>query len=287
MAIDLKNKTILITGASDGIGKNTAFKLASMGANLILVGRNEEKTRKVLEQVKSLSNSTATHLVFLSDLSLSSQVKKLAEEIKKNTKKIDVLFNNAGAFFQEKSITAEGLESTFALNHLNYFLLTHHLLDLLLKAESPRIVNTASQAHVGVDIDFDNLQGERSYSGWKAYQMSKLENILFSYELAERLKNSNITVNSFHPGFVDTNFGENNGGFFGNILKVAKKLIAINEDKGSETSTYLCSSPEVEGISGKYFDKCKVKTSSAQSRNVETRKKLWMVTEEILKKYLT
>jgi len=286
MAIDLKNKTILITGASDGIGKNTAVKLAKMGANLILVGRNEDKTKKVLNEINSISSSLSNHTYFIADLSLPSQVKKLALEIKKSVPKIDVLFNNAGAFFQEKSITAEGQESTFALNHLNYFLLTHHLLDVISKSESPRIVNTSSQAHVGIDIDFDNLQGEKNYSGWKAYQMSKLENILFSFELADRLKNTKITVNTFHPGFVDTNFGDNNGGFFGNLLKVAKKLIAINEDKGSETSTYLCSSAEVDNVTGKYFDKCKMKTSSPQSRDMETRKKLWNLTEEILKDHL-
>ncbi len=286
MAIDLKNKTILITGATDGIGKNTAIKLAKMSANLVLVGRNESKTINVCKQIQEISPSKSMPSFFIADLSLPSEVKKLALEIKKSLKKIDVLFNNAGAFFQDKIITAEGQESTFALNHLNYFLLTHHLLDLLKKSDSPRIVNTASQAHVGVDVEFDNLQGEKSFSGWKAYQISKLENILFSYELAERLKNTKITVNSFHPGFVDTNFGENNGGLFGGVLKIAKKIIAINEDKGSETSTYLCSSPEVEGVTGKYFDKCKEKTSSPQSRNLETRTKLWAKTEEILKNYL-
>lgn len=282
--MEKKNIRILITGATDGIGYHTATKLAKWGADLYLVGRNPQKTQNVANQIKNqYPHLDIRYAVY--DLSLPSQVNQLAEEVKKNWDRLDVLLNNVGAFFQKKIITKEGHESTFALNHLSYFLLTLKLLDLLKKSKSARIVNTASQAHVGVDLDFENLQGEKSYNGWKAYQMSKLENILFTYELHDRLQSQNIkniTVNALHPGFVATKFGDNNPGLLGSALKIAKALFAINQDKGSETSFYLCTSPEVEGVSGKYFDECKPKTSSPQSRNKETARKLWEVTEGVL-----
>lgn len=285
MTKTLSNKNILITGATDGIGLRTAEKLAQAGANLYIVGRNPEKTKTVADNLQK-QHSNIEVGSFVADLSLPSQVKALAGQIKTRLHKLDVLLNNAGAFFADKIITAEGHESTFALNHLNYFLLTHHLIDILKSTPHARIVNTASQAHVGVKIDFDNLQGEKSYSGWNAYQVSKLENILFTYELAERLAKTNVTVNALHPGFVASNFGDNNSGFMGGLLRVAKTLVAINKDKGSETSFYLCSSPEVESVSGKYFDKCKEKNSSKESKSVENRKLLWDKTEEILSNYL-
>jgi len=280
-----EKQRILITGATDGIGYHTAEKLARFGADLWLVGRNPEKTRSVVEKFRSqYANQEILSSVF--DLSLPSQVARLAEEVSARWNRLDVLLNNVGAFFAKKTMTCEGHESTFALNHLSYFLLTHKLLPLLKNSPAARIINTASQAHVGVDLDFENLQGEKSYNGWNAYQMSKLENILFTYELADRLQGTKITVNALHPGFVATKFGDNNEGFLGSALKVAKALFAINQDKGSETSFYLCTSPEVEGVTGKYFEKCKEKISSPQSRNRNTAKKLWELTEEILKNYL-
>lgn len=281
----LKNKNILITGATDGIGLFTAEKLAREGANLYLVGRNPGKTETVVEKLRN-AHPDLTVDFFIADLSLPSQVKNLAQTVLTRLDRLDVLLNNAGAFFKERILTAEGHESTFALNHLNYFLLTHHLLPLLRSTGQARIVNTASQAHVGADLDFSNLQGEKSYNGWKAYQMSKLENILFTYELAERLTGTGLTANALHPGFVATKFGDNNKGMVGGALKVAKSLFAINQDKGSQTSFHLCTSPSLENVTGKYFDKSKEKTSSPQSRNVDTRKKLWEITEELLKSYL-
>lgn len=286
-------KNILITGATDGIGLHTTLKLAEKGtANLYLVGRNPDKTNALVERVRKEYPYIQVES-FLADLSLPSQVATLAEEVKQRIPRLDVLLNNAGAFFAKKTTTGEGHEATFALNHLNYFLLTLKLLDVLKESPEPRIVNTASQAHVGVDLDFENLQGEKNYSGWKAYQMSKLENILFTYELADRLKNnsdyseySHITVNALHPGFVATKFGDNNSGFFKTTLGVLKSLFAINQDKGSETSFYLCTSEDVKGVSGKYFDKCREKNSTPQSKNSQTQKRLWEVSEDILKEYL-
>jgi retinol dehydrogenase 12 len=278
-------KTILITGATDGIGLRTAERLAEWGANLYLVGRNEEKTKAVVQSLRSQYPKITVNYS-LADLSKPSEVKRTALEVKSKLDRLDVLLNNVGAFFSKKVLTSDGLESTFALNHLSYFLLTHHLLDLLKNSPKSRIVNTASQAHVGVDLDFANLQGEKKYNGWNAYQMSKLENILFTYELSERLKDTKTTVNAFHPGFVASQFAENNKGIFSGLLKVAKLFAAINLDKGSDTGFFLCTSPAVEGVSGKYFDKSKVKSSTKQSLNIETRKKLWELTENILRDHL-
>jgi NAD(P)-dependent dehydrogenase (short-subunit alcohol dehydrogenase family) len=283
----MQGKTVLITGASAGIGKRTAEKLAAVGTELILVARNKEKTEAVAAEIRSKNPGSQTH-VFIADLSLPSEVLRVSKEILQSVPKLDVLLNNAGAFFAKKTMTREGHEATFALNHLSYFLLTNKLLPLLEKSPGARIVNTASQAHVGADIDFDNLQGERKYSGWKAYQVSKLENILFTYELANRLQSSGIpvTVNALHPGFVNSQFGENNSGFLGTALGIAKKMFAIDEDRGSETSFYLCTSKDLDGVTGKYFDECRLKTSSPQSRNVESQKILWEITEKILSPYL-
>jgi retinol dehydrogenase 12 len=278
-------KTVLITGATDGIGLRTAERLAEWGANLYLVGRNEKKTKEVVESLSQKFPDVAINYS-LADLSIPGEVKRTASEVKSKLDRLDVLLNNVGAFFSKKALTKDGLESTFALNHLSYFLLTHHLLDILKNTPNSRIVNTASQAHVGVDLDFNNLQGEKKYNGWNAYQMSKLENILFTYELAERLKDTNITVNAFHPGFVASQFAENNKGIFTGLLKVAKVFAAINLDKGSDTGFFLCTSQSVEGITGKYFDKSKLKNSTKQSLNVDTRKKLWALTEEILRDHL-
>lgn len=277
--------TILITGASDGIGLRTAERLAEWGANLYLIGRNETKTASVVSSIRNKFPNISVQYS-IADLSLPTEVKRVALEVKKNISSLDVLLNNVGAFFSKKTITKEGHESTFALNHLSYFLLTYHLLDLLKKSPRARIINTASQAHVGVDINFHNLQGELSYNGWNAYQMSKLENILFTYELAERLKGTNITVNAFHPGFVASQFAENNKGFFSGILKIAKFFAAINLDKGSDTGFYLCTSTEVENTTGKYFDKSKLKNSTKQSKNVDSRKRLWDLTENLLRDHL-
>ena len=199
---------------------------------------------------------------------------------------IDVLINNAGAFFAEHSINAEGFEATFALNHLNYFLLTHHLLSALKKAPEARIVNVASDAHYGIELDFADLQGTHAYSGWKAYQRSKLANILFTQELAERLKGSRVTCNSLHPGFVASKFGHNNQAWLNALVRFGQALFAINVEKGAETSIFLASSPEVAKVSGRYFAKCREKECSRFTQNPEHQKRLWQETERLLAAYL-
>jgi NAD(P)-dependent dehydrogenase (short-subunit alcohol dehydrogenase family) len=210
-----------------------------------------------------------------------SEVTKVAGEIQDKFPVIDVLINNVGAAFFEKTFTSEGFESTFALNHLSYFLLTKLLLDKM-NQQSARIVNVASDAHIGSSLNFNDLQGVNPYGGYPNYQRSKLMNILFSYELAHRLNDRPIAVNCLHPGFVASKFGHNNSGFKVAFLKIAQKLKAITVEEGAETSVYLASSPEVEETSGKYYYKRREKESSPESRDKDTRKKLWDVTEELL-----
>ena len=275
----MNGKVCLVTGATDGIGKVSARVLAEMGAKVIIVGRNPEKSAAVLTELKSVSGNESIDLL-IADLAVMQEVRDLAEQVIRRYDCLDVLLNNAGGYFAKHEITSDGLEMTFALNHMSYFLLTNKLMGLLKSSVPARIVNVSSDAHYGVDIEFDNLNGEQDYKAWKAYQKSKLANVLFTYELLEKVP-VDITVNCLHPGFVATNFGHNNGGFVSPILKIAKWISAIEPEDGAKTSIFLCSSPEVEEVSGKYFFKCQPKTSSRESRNMDTAKRLWQISSDI------
>ncbi len=276
-----QGKVCIITGATDGIGKEAALNLAKMGFTLGLVGRNTEKISAAeSEIIKTTDNENVTF--FKADLSSTEQVRQLAKEIKTNFDHVYVLLNNAGAYFADYGKTEEGIENTFALNHLSYFLLTNLLLDTLKATPKSRIVNVASDAHLNTNLNFDNLQGQGSYKGWPAYCKSKLCNVMFTYELARRLEGSATTVNCLHPGFVNSNFGNNNKTSIRMGLTTAKVIGAINVRNGAKTSIYLASSVEVESVSGKYFSKCKPKTSSAQSQNVEDQRRLWNMSEQLL-----
>ncbi len=274
-------KVMCITGATDGIGKTAALELAKAGCTLALVGRNPEKGNRVLDEI--VSDSGNENIRFhICDLSLMEAVRKLAKELQTDYNRLDVLLNNAGAYFSEFEKTDEGFERTFALNHLSYFLLTDLLLDILEKTRNARIVNVASDAHQGAELSFENLQGFDGYKGWPAYCKSKLANIMYTYELDRRISGKGITANSLHPGFVDTNFGNNNTGTVRVGLNAAKKVGAISPEKGALTSIYLASSPEVEGVSGKYFYKCKQKNSNKASYVKSDQEKLWQITETYL-----
>ncbi len=277
--IDMNGKVCLVTGATDGIGKVSAQVLAEMGAKVIIVGRNPEKSAAVLTELKSISRNENIDLL-MADLAVMKEVRYLAEQVISRYDRLDVLLNNAGGYFTKHEITSDGLEMTFALNHMSYFLLTNKLMELLHSSTPSRIVNVSSGAHYGVDIEFDNLNGEQGYKAWKAYQKSKLANVLFTYELLKKVP-ADITVNCLHPGFVATNFGNNNGGFVSPVLKIAKRISAIDPEEGAKTSIFLCSSPEVEEVSGKYFFKCQPKTSSRESRNMDTAKRLWQISSDI------
>jgi len=275
----MNGKVCLVTGATDGIGKVSARVLAELGAKVIIVGRNPEKSAIVLAELRSISGNKNIDLL-MADLAVMQEVRDLAEQVISRYDRIDVLLNNAGGYFTKHEITSDGLEMTFALNHMSYFLLTNKLMELLKYSAPARIVNVSSDAHYGVDMEFENLNGEQEYKAWKAYQKSKLANVLFSYELLKKVP-GNITVNCLHPGFVATNFGHNNGGFFGPVLKIAQRISAINPEEGAKTSIFLCSAPEVKGVSGKYFYKCQPKTSSRESRNMDTGKRLWQISSDI------
>ena len=276
---NMNGKVCLVTGATDGIGKVSARVLAELGAKVIIVGRNPEKSAIVLAELRSISGNENIDLL-MADLAIMQEVRDLAEQVISRYDRIDVLLNNAGGYFTKHEITSDGLEMTFALNHMSYFLLTNKLMELLKYSAPARIVNVSSDAHYGVDIEFENLNGEQEYKAWKAYQKSKLANVLFTYELLKKVP-GNITVNCLHPGFVATNFGHNNGGFFGPVLKIAQRISAIDPEEGAKTSIFLCSAPEVKGFSGKYFYKCQPKTSSRESRNMDTGKRLWQISSDI------
>ena len=275
----MNGKVCLVTGATDGIGKVSARVLAELGAKVIIVGRNPEKSAIVLDELKSKSGNENIDLL-MADLAVMQEVRDLAEQVISRYDRLDVLLNNVGGYFTKHKITSDGLEMTFALNHMSYFLLTNKLMELLKYSAPARIVNVSSDAHYGVNIEFENLNGEQEYKAWKAYQKSKLANVLFTYELLKKVP-GNITVNCLHPGFVATNFGHNNGGFFGPVLKIAQRISAIDPEEGAKTSIFLCSAPEVKGVSGKYFYKCKPKTSSRESRNMDTGKRLWQISSDI------
>ena len=276
----LAGKEIVVTGATDGIGKVTARELAKMGASVTIVGRNATKGAAVVHELKQAAGHDRVAFV-AADLSTQKGNRAAAAAIKAQLKRLDVLLNNAGAMFQKRELTEDGIERTFALNHLGYFLLTHELLDLLKASGPSRIVSVASDAHKGAKLDLADLQNEKQYSSWRAYSQSKLANIYFTYELARRLQGSGVTANCLHPGFVASRFGDDNGGWIGFVLGAAKSLLAISEEDGAKTSVFLASAPEVQGVSGKYFDKCAAIGSSAVSHDADVARELWRQSERL------
>lgn len=277
----MKDKIVLITGATAGIGKETAREIAAKGARVVIIGRSAAKTEAVAEELKKASGNEKIDAL-VADLSLMSEIRRVAEEFKTKYARLDVLVNNAGAIFDRRETTADGLEKTFALNHISYFLLTNLLLETLKKSAPARIVSVSSMAHSFGKIDFENLQSEKSFSKMSSYSASKLMNVLFTYELARRLAGTNVTANCLHPGAVASDFGDNLTGIIGWITQITKKIAFISPAKGAETSIYLATSPEVENVSGKYFDKKKAVESSAASRDENLQKRLWETSEQIV-----
>jgi retinol dehydrogenase-12 len=275
----LQGKICLITGATSGIGKVTARELARKGASLVIVSRNPLRCENTIASIQDeTGNSNIEYMV--ADLSSQDQIRQLARGFMDRYDRLDVLINNAGAIFLSRKESVDGIEMTWALNHLNYFLLTNLLLDILKASAPARIVNVASTAHRGAKINFDDLQGKRHFYGMRAYSQSKLANVLFTYELARRLEGTQVTANALHPGFVASNFAKNNGGLVRLGMGIAK-FFAISPEKGAETSIYLASSPDVEGVSGRYFVNKQAARSDPASYNEETARKLWQVSEEM------
>jgi NAD(P)-dependent dehydrogenase (short-subunit alcohol dehydrogenase family) len=270
----------LITGATNGIGKVAALELAKMGATVVIVGRNAAKTQSVVDEIRTASGNTSVDYL-LADLSSMAQVRQLADAFRHKYTRLDVLVNNAGGMFAKRQETVDGFEMTFALNHLAYFLLTDLLLDILKASAPARIVNVSSDAHRPVPLDFDDLQHHKyGMRGFLAYSRSKLANVLFSYELAARLAGTGVTANVLHPGTVATGFGHNNAGLFDWVYKVID-LFAISPEKGAETIVYLASSQEVEGVTGKYWNRCKAVRSSKVSYDQEAARRLWEISEQM------
>ena len=279
----MQHKNIIITGATDGIGLAAAKSIAKKGYHISLVGRNPDKGKKALEAIIEYSGNENLDF-FECDLSLVANVKDLADRIKQKHSKIDVLLNNAGGANKTKQITSEGLEKTFATNQMNYFVLSTELLNILSESNDGRIVNVASNAHIGAEVDYENINSEKSFSAWTSYCVSKLMNIMFTYQLSSM--QDRVSVNVLHPGFVDTNIAGNEGNLIKYIVKFGAKMFARTVDNGADSSIYLSTSDEVKGVSGKYFFKCREIKSSRASYNQEDWKKVWDLCEDYKKKLI-
>ena len=268
----MQQKNIIITGATDGIGLAAAKEVSKKGYHIGLVGRNPEKGKKAIETIISYSGNENLDF-FECDLSLVKNVKSLSVQIKQKYNKVDVLLNNAGGANKKKIITSEGLEKTFATNQMNYFVLSTELLNIISESNDGRIVNVASNAHIGAEVDYGNINSEKSFSAWTSYCVSKLMNIMFTYQLS--LMQDKVSINVLHPGFVDTNIAGNEGNLIKYIVKFGAKMFARTVDNGADSSIYLSTSDEVKGVSGKYFFKCREIKSSRASYSQEDWKKVW------------
>jgi NAD(P)-dependent dehydrogenase (short-subunit alcohol dehydrogenase family) len=269
----------VITGATSGIGLATAVRMATSGYSLLLVGRTESKARAAVQEVQQRAPSANVEYL-LADLSSMDETRRLAAEIERRCSRLDVLINNAGGIFSKRFTTVEGLEHTFALNHLSHFLLTAGLLGLLKTSGNARIVNVASDLHRKGDIHFDDLQLERGYSGLKAYTQSKLANVLFTFELARRLQGSGVSANCLHPGVVATGFGHNNRGLIKWYVSIARPFL-LTAENAAATPLYLAAAPEVAGVSGRYFKNCKEVPGSPRACDPQLGRRLWDITEEM------
>jgi len=271
----MTSKTILITGATDGIGQQTARELAQMGQKVLIHARDQAKGAKVINEINRAS-CNENLVLYISDFADLASVAKMASEIQREQERLDVLINNAGTFSKERVVTRDGNELTFQVNHLAPFLLTHLLLDLIQRSAPSRIVNVSSGAHRSANASyFEDLQGEKSYDGFRAYDFSKLANILFTNELAEQLVGSVVTANRLHPGTIDTK-----------LLRMNYDLDGRSVEDGARMSIPLATSPEVEGVTGKYFSSMQEKQPAEQARDKTTNKKIWEITKTLLREYL-
>jgi NAD(P)-dependent dehydrogenase (short-subunit alcohol dehydrogenase family) len=277
-AATMRGKTVVITGATSGIGQVAAEKLAAMGARLVLVARDKTRGEAELGRLRSLTPGI-NHAIHYADLSRLAEVKRVAAEIAAVEPRIDVLINNAGALFGTRHVTSDGLELTFATNHMSYFILTYGLRERLRASAPARVVNVASDAHKGKKLDFSDLQSN-NFNGFGVYGRSKLCNILFTRELARRWNGTGVTANSLHPGFVSTRFGDESGGLLSLGVRAAK-MFAISPEKGAETIIYLASSEEAAKSSGLYFYKCMPATPAKETQDDDVARRLWQESEKI------
>lgn len=279
----MQGKICLVTGANSGIGKATALGLAQQGATVVMVSRDAAKGAAARDELIAKSGNSAIELL-LADLSSQQAIRQLAEDFKQRYAQLHVLINNAGGFYAKRRETPDGLEMTFAVNYLAPFLLTNLLLDTLKASAPARIVNVSSAAQQSNFIDMDDLQATARYSGWRAYGQSKLAEVLFTYELARRLQGTGVTANCLHPGFVASNFGQSNAN---PVMRTMMKLIfsnmGISTEEGAKTSLYLASSPDIEGVTGKYFVKSIPKRSAPLTYDESLQRELWEKSEQMVR----
>ena len=275
----MESKVVLITGGTSGIGRAAATALAAMGAEVVVTGRSRERGELAVEEIRDTSGNARVSLM-LADLAVQAEVRGLAEEFRERYDRLDVLVNNAGIIQSKRTETPDGIELTLAVNHLAPFLLTNLLLDLLKKSAPSRIITVSSEARRGAKIDFEDLQSERRYRPFKVYGMTKLANILFTYELAERLEGTGVVANSLHPGGVNTNFGNNNRSF-GTLIFRAFKPFMRTPEQGADTVVYLAVSPEAGKMTGRYLTDRKVVFSIEDPHDEVVQKRLWEVSEAL------
>jgi NAD(P)-dependent dehydrogenase (short-subunit alcohol dehydrogenase family) len=276
----LRDKVCLVTGATAGIGLVTARELARRGASVLGVGRSQERCDAAVREIGELPVSPPVRFL-VADLSSQAEIRRLARQVREMTPRLDALINNAGGIYLKRQETVDGLEMTFAVNHLAYFLLTNLMLDMVKAAAPSRIVSVASAAHKGVTLDFGDLKRKAGrYSPWRAYQRSKLANILFTRELARRMDGTGVTANALHPGYVRTQIFRSEG-FAGWLMRRAADLFAISPEQGARTTLYLATSSEVDRISGQYFVGRKAVPGSPQSRDEAAARKLWEASAEL------
>jgi retinol dehydrogenase-14 len=277
----MAGKTVLVTGATGGIGKATAVGLVRLGARVAITGRDMARAETAATDIRAVTNIPAVD-AFAADLSSQTEVRRLAGEVLDRYPHLHVLVNNVGGFWAHRHVTADGLEHTLALNHLAPFLLTMLLLDRLKASAPARIVTVASGAHTAGRIDFDDLQGDRQYSGQSAYNSSKLANVMFTYELARRLHGSGVTATVLHPGVVRTAFGAEDQAAFFTMLSPLIRPFLKSTAQGAATSIYLASSVQVEGLTGQYFVNSKPTKSSASSYETAAARHLWQVSTDLV-----
>ncbi len=277
---DMYGKVCLVTGATSGIGEATAAALAAKGAQVIVVGRNKQRAEDIVKRIQYETGNSFVHYL-LADFTDLQQVQDLVFSFKNQYSHLDVLINNAGAYFNTRRKTAYGVEIMFLVNYLAPFLLTNLLLDMILMSPSARIINVSSDVHQYGSIDFGDLEFKRGYFGMKAYARSKLANILFTYELVRRLEGGTVTANALHPGHSATDIWSTNFSFIGPVLKWIMGFFAISVEEASRTSIYLASSPEVEGVTGRYFVEREAVPSSPMSYDQNLAHQLWLVSERL------
>lgn len=269
----MAGKTCLVTGSTNGIGRVTALELAHIGANVVIAGRDPARCALTASDIREETGNPDVDFL-VADLSSQEDIRRLAKEFKERHQRLDVLVNNAGAIHMSRRKSVDGIEMTFALNHLSHFLLTNLLLDVLSASAPARVVNVASSVHEKAKIDLFDIQAPRRYSGFRAYSRSKLCNLLFTYELARRLEGTGVTANALHPGLVATNILTNNG-VLGRFINILLGVRGISVEAGALTSVYAASSPDLEGVSGKYLDKKQIVRSSTRSFDEAQAADLW------------